>query len=358
MGFGLLAVPDLVAYGNQNVKDFGEARLFDFIDAYAAAENAILMDAMEPLVEVTTDRIRGYGGSTGAQNVDLDEFGVPDASKASPGAQIGFPLRASGSTLEWTRLYFENVTANELAAHAMDHVRADKHKVVRKLKEAIFGSSNYTSADTRVDGTSLFVKRLANADSTSLPPAPDGSTFNGATHTHYLARAGGSLAASDIQALLDTVSEHFSDGRLMLYINKSNLAAVQAMTSAGQFLAAPAPNIIYQTDENIPRRTIDQRNTYNRYVGYFGATSEAEVWVKAWIPANYMLAVMLGTDRKVLAYRQRNEAAGRFRLLSDDENYPLRAKTWMREFGFGVQERVTAAVLYTADTSYAVPTFT
>jgi hypothetical protein len=75
------------------------------------------------------------------------------------------------------------------------------------------------------------------------------------------------------------------------------------------------------------------------------------VWVKPWIPANYMLAIMVNNGTKLLGYRERGE--GGLHLAVEDEAYPLRCRTMEAEYGFGVIDRLTAAPLYVGGTSYA-----
>jgi hypothetical protein len=49
---------------------------------------------------------------------------------------------------------------------------------------------------------------------------------------------------------------------------------------------------------------------------------------------------------------------GDLQLVFDDERYPLRAKTWERQFGVGVWQRQGGAVLDFGHGSYTAPTIT
>jgi hypothetical protein len=100
--------------------------------------------------------------------------------------------------------------------------------------------------------------------------------------------------------------------------------------------------------------SLDVVNTYDRAIGIFDT---AEVHVKPWVPANYILARLV--SRPVLAARSRTgNGLGALELVADFEQYPLRSRMWRRDLGFGVQDRVAAAVLYIGGTSYVSPTIT
>ena len=43
-------------------------------------------------------------------------------------------------------------------------------------------------------------------------------------------------------------------------------------------------------------------------------------------------------------------------LCAEYDAYPLRAKSYMREIGFGVKNRINGAVLYTGANTYTDPT--
>jgi len=97
-------------------------------------------------------------------------------------------------------------------------------------------------------------------------------------------------------------------------------------------------------------------NIYNRPIGFFG--SKAEVWVKPWVPTNYVFAFNT-TVNKPLMVRTRPTAGttnrGSLRIAAQNESYPLRATYLEREYGVGVYERTNGACLYTGGGSYVAP---
>ena len=85
----------------------------------------------------------------------------------------------------------------------------------------------------------------------------------------------------------------------------------------------------------------------------------AEVWVKPWIPANYMFATDVSTPQKPLRIRTRTGALtglGAFQIAADHEHYPLRAQTMDREFGVAAWTRWNGAALLTNNATYSAPT--
>lgn len=359
MAYGTLTRFDTLATAyNTTVAQFGEDLAWEAIQEALTAHNQQLAESMSEFVEDSTDRLRRYGGPDSMAMEELDEFGTPDAQKISAGVTVAFPLKFYGIALQWTRLFFQNAMASEMAAQINAAQDADVKAIQRELKKALFLSANYTFLDRRVDGISLAIKRLVNADSAAIPLAPDGTSFDGATHTHYLgataAWSGATTAqlATDLNALSSTVLEHFLSGQVLTLINKAQEAKVR---TADGFTAYVDARIIQAPGgtTQFARGNLDMANVSNRAIGIIGP---AEVWVKPWIPAGYVLAVHTGSGGSALVRRTRQGGGGNLELLFENEIYPLRSRALGREFGFGVYNRVAAACLCTTGTSYTDPT--
>lgn len=82
-----------------------------------------------------------------------------------------------------------------------------------------------------------------------------------------------------------------------------------------------------------------------------GVINDVEVWIKPWVPANYIITFIRGT-RPVVRIRQR----GGLEMVADNEQYPLRCQTLEHLYGVGVLERTAMAVLYINGGSYVAPT--
>lgn len=349
MAFGTLSTLDTLASSQQTIAQYGEDRAFEAIETARQAHNAIFQTLMDDFIERSTDRQRRYGGTATMKMEKVDEFGRVDAQKIAAGVTLGFPLDLFQETVQWTRKYMQNATTAELAAQFTAAEDAHITRLINEVQRALFRPTNYTFTDVLVDSVDLAVKALLNADGAAIPPGQNGATFNAGTHTHYLARAGGSLAASDISAAIETVTEHHSTGTPMIYINRAQEAAIRAMTS--NFTPYVDARII--TGANVTRAdgSLDMNNINNRAIGIFDA---AEVVVKSWMPASYLFVFMKGAP-KPLVMRERNPGDSGLQIVADDEAYPLRARTLESEFGLGVYTRTNGAVLYAGDTTYAMP---
>lgn len=348
MIYGTLSVSDLLATTQQSVAAVGEQQVFAALNDDLAVHNARVAQMLAALAEQTTDRQRRYGGPDAMTMEEIDEYGTPDAQKVAAGDTVGFPLRLAGISVMWTRKYLQNHTPAELAAQYTAIKAADIKRLERDIKRSLFTPTNSTFIDRLVDNVSLAVKALVNADGASIPLGPEGDSFSGATHTHYLATA--TFAAADLTALVDTVVEHHNTGQVMVYINKAQEAAVRALAGFGAYLDA---RLLPATNVNQARGTLDMLNPTNRAIGIYGA---AEVWVKPWVPASYMFAWVANAPTP-LVMRIRDAASAGLVLAADNEAYPLRAQSMEREYGIGVWTRTNGAALYTGGAAYAAPTF-
>lgn len=355
--YGTLAALDtLASLSNTTVADFGEDRAFAEIDAALAAHNRIENELLSEFVEKTTDRLRRYGSSDAMNMDELDEFGRADAQKISAGATVGIPLRLYGLSVQWTRKYLQNATGEELAKQTVAAMDADSKVIQREIKRAIFNPTNATVLDRLVDNVSLPIKRLLNADSSSIPLGPNGESFDGATHTHYLFTAGVALAAADMNALIETVIEHHPSGQAQVYIHRAQETAVRGLAGFTAYLDA---RVINQTAGVVAGQSLNSFNVNDRAIGIYSAAGvSAEVWVRPWMISGYLFAWVKGAPVP-LAMRTRTATSGNFELVADDELHPLRARSWEREAGFSAWTRSNGSLLYIdsgAASAYVAPT--
>lgn len=358
MAWGTNGVLDaLLTFDAQSVLDYGEDRLLDDFNRSLAAHNALVEDMLSPLVEFTTDRVRRYGVSATMEMVEADEYTRADAQKVPPaGTDIGFPLRPYQVTLQWTRKHLEIRTPADLAKDMAAAQRADIANVRRAIQRAIFTSTNtLTYSDRFIDGVTVPLRALLNADGEAIPNDDYGNAFDGATHTHYLGTA--SFVAADVESAVNTVVEHGVSGQVAIYINKAQEATISAFANFDALLQVNLQRGGGSTaDEVVGLGTLSPFDVNNRLIGVWNGA--IEVWVKSWVPASYVLVVEADPGYRALAFRTRPGSAGRgaLRIVADDENFPLRAETMEREFGVSVWGRDQAAVLYTASATYAIPT--
>jgi hypothetical protein len=342
--YGTMSTLDTLRSITQTVAEYGEDRAFEDFENLRAAHNRNWADLRDTFVESTTERLRRYGASSAMAMEEVDEYGSPHAQRVRAGSNVGFPLKLYQAGLQWTRKYFQAVTVAEWSAQITSIFTADVSNLIIQMKTALFAGTNYFSTDPLVDnlgsvlgtGVQIPVKALANADGAEIPVGPNGETFNGSTHTHYLFSA--TLTTTALDALIKTVVEHFSGGKLIVLINQAQEATVRALTG---FTAYNDVRLVGATSSpQVPSRSLDGIDIYNRSIGLYGA---AEIWVKPWVPANYQVCYLEGQPRP-LAMRTRPGVAGGLELVSESESHPLRARIYEREFGIGVWNRVNGAV--------------
>ena len=348
MAFGTFSVLDSLAVFRGTVANFGEDQAYANIAEALVAHNAILSEMLNELVERSTDARRMYGGGGDMFMQEMDESGDPNPQKTTTGVTVGFPLRKYAIAMQWTRTALQVMTGAELAAFTNDAMSADAKAVQREIKKAIFTATNTTTIDRFVDRTSLPVKAFVNADSATIPVGPNGETFNAATHTHYLASA--AFVAADLTGLIDTVIEHHNQGDAVVYINRAQEAAIRAFTGFVAYLDA---RVIGANNVNQATGELDATNFNNRAIGIYNG---AEIWIKPWVPASYLYATVLGAGAP-LVMRTRTADSGDFTLIYENEDHPMRARSWEREFGIAPYRRTAGAALFVAGGAYVTPVF-
>lgn len=364
MPYGTLQIADAFANNDaQSVLAFGEGALYnEMVRPALNRHNAWAVGMTALLCERTTDFLRAYGEAGDVENEEMTEQSRPDASKAdTPSVNIGFPLRRFGSSVQWTRDALRVMSVQEFAAQLDSHANLDRRRIIYEIKRAIFTPTNKLTykdpiPSRRTKGLTLPLRAFYNADGEIIPSGPNGEEFDGAVHTHYLARAGGSLAATDVKAAINTVVEHDPEGEVYLFINLAQEDAVRAMTGAGQFSPFVDARIRQPLDATYAMGALELRNSGDREIGIFGP---ATVAVKPWVPAGYLVVANVGNGNiKPLAFRtpEDDPTLGNFDVRAEDERYPLRARTMARDFGVGVARRGMISVLYAGGTTYTAPT--
>lgn len=351
--YGTLTLADLLAtQRNTTVAKIGVDSAFKAIANTLRVHNDQLGEMMDDFVEKTTDRLRAYGTYSSMTMIDSDEFTVPPPQKISAGANIGFPLNMATISFQWTDMWFKKHTIEELAGHVNAAMDADARRIQRDLIRSLFYATNYDFVDANVDGITLPVKRLVNADSATIPPGPQGESFTASTHTHYIAAAS-TFAATDLTSLVNTVREHFpGGGDIRVYINQAQEATVRGFS--GYLTAYVDARILpASTSARAVGKSLDPTSITSRAIGI--DSNGAEVWVKPWVPSGYAFAWNANAPKPVV-YRYDPDYGDGLQSMFDRQVDPFSVRGFRRIFGFGVWNRVNGACLYTANTTWADPT--
>ena len=341
---------------DQNVLAVGLDRLQAAVQAEVDAHNELVRDMVTALAVRTTLTTSSYGGQVGGEMIETDEYARVPTQKGFVPSKINFPLRQFQFAVGWTYMYYRVATVRDMLVRLGGAQVAHREKILQQVSRALFGAANYTFRDYTVDNAELSVKRLVNADGAAIPMGLNASAFDPATHTHYdaLDYAGATEAQREtaVNGLVYDVVEHGHAAGNVLYCAMGDEKKVRGLPSFEPYLPA---SVIRGTAEDRANGVLQTTNPTNRAIGVM-TESGAEVWVKPWIPKNYLFTYAADDPRKPLAERV-PEGRGGLETVAQNAAYPLYADYMMAEFGFGANERTNGAVLYLGGAVYTEPTF-
>lgn len=353
MAYGTLQIFDTIesrrVAANDYINIYDEATLYKQIQVFLNVHNRLMDQLTSDLVEPTTERFLTWGNTAQTEMQDGDEFSRPDVQKSQVGpTEMGFPLYIKQAAYGVTRLFMETKTMGDLEQVILAATDADVRDRLKSIRRALFNpTNNLTYRDRFVDNATLPLRALLNADGAYIPPDMWGNVFDPATHTHYSGTS--SFAAANLTALITNVLEHYNDGKILVYANRAQETAIRGFSGFYPYYDSRiTPN---QNQDVAQGRSLDLFNVYNRPIGIFGAS---EIWIKPWLPANYVLAFNTAAP-KPLRMRTRDAVRGNLRIAAEMEIYPLRATFMEREYGVSVYERSAAAVLKTDNATYSAP---
>lgn len=357
MSFGTLSIFDTLGSRRAAASDYiglyDPDTIYQQLTRFLTAHNLLMDNMTMDIMTPTQERFLTWGSNDTISMQDGDEFSRPDVQKdfVAP-TMMGLPLRIKQAAYGVTQLFMDTKTLGDLEQVIIAATDADVRDRLQSIRAALFNpTDNLTYVDRFVDGITLPLRTLVNADGTYIPPDQFGNTFNPGTHTHFLATS--SFAASDLQGAIDTVVEHYATGEIQAYINRAQESTIRGFTGFQQYFDPRiTPSIAQNNAQGV---ALDMLNIYNRAIGIFSA---AEVWVKPWIPAGYVFVFNKNGAPKPLALRTRPTAGvnrGDLRIAAQNQSYPLMATYMEREYGVGVVERTNGACLYTGGGSYVAP---
>lgn len=342
---GIYSVDDLLAVRNASAAEFGAEKVFDTLKNDLSFYNGLISEQMSFMAENVDEQSRVYGGSVLHEMTQVDEYGVAPSKKGYITSDVSFPLRLFSSSIGWTQKYLEVASPAELMSEYLSVRGGHSYEVTRQIKNAIYNKDNYTFVDRLTNSVSLTIRRFVNADGQAIPDF-NGKSFDGASHTHYKAKAGASLANADIDGLVSNVTEHGHTRGLMLVVSLANKAAITALTG---FTPLSSKVMVYNaTDSTVVK--LDTTDLDNQHIGYWG---DIPVWVKPYAVENYVLCITTEGE-KALGFRQRKQDSLKgLRLVSEIPSFPLISKSFEAEFGVAVNSRTSGAVLYIGGTTWA-----
>lgn len=355
MATGTYDLTDLLGIEDQPAEVFGYDRLNEIIQRDISATNTVVNEVMSLFAVETTEREEGAptGGTSRMVRIDPD-YGRSRTQKPSEGAaKRGFPLDAHEVAAGWTAMYLREATPSDLARTTLSARGAYIGALRDGLMRAFFTPTNYTFYDyVTPDKMPVDVKALANGDGEVPPTTATGKRFSGA-HNHYLANDGLTIAA-----LLEagrTVTEHYDNNRLVVYISADDEATIKGL-AAGGFAPYLPSNIITPQTAPIGVGSLDLTQTDDRPIGVL--PNGAVVHTKPWVPHNYALSINMNAPRPLKRRVHRNAGLRGLFLAAENVAAPLQAQAFQAYFGFGASDRYAASVLYFGGDTYEAPEYT
>mgnify|MGYP000688716211 CR=1 FL=1 len=347
---GAYTLADLQQFTNITAISFGLDAIQDIVRAEFLAHDQLMMDMFNQYATPTTAREEadGLGQILDGEFEEADEFSRVRTQKITGGQKLGFPLRKFQFANGWTLEYLERATVAHLAVQALNVQQADVRNKMTYMKKALFSPTNYTFRDSNVtEVVDIGVKALLNGDGSIPPNGPNGETFNG-NHTHYVGAT--TLTTAALDALILNVTEHTSNANVQIHINQAQEAGIRGLTG---FIAAWDARIAVANTVTMTNQRLDNSNTQKRFIGFYNG---AEVFVKPWVYASYIVAIDVNAPTRVLRMRNPVENASGLHLAGRVSPFPLQSEYFQSFFGFGVKNRGAAAILYIGNTTYADPT--
>lgn len=280
----------------------------------------------------------------------------PHARRVSGSWDVGFPLEDFRDQVAADDISVKYMTVQEYDRQFDGVLGADANTRRYQILRALFLASSYTYNDP-IKG-SVTVQPLANGDSTLYPPVYYNTTE--ATHDHLLESGYAPASISDtnnpLVTLRNTLVEHRGfqtiGTNIVVFINSAQRAKVEALTD---FTEVNDPMIRVGDNTAVP---IMMPDTPGEVIG---RCSNCWVVVWDWIPANYMVAIDPEQGPPLMervdpAYTG-IEAGLNLIFRGNDAEHPFEQSIWRDRFGYGVADRLSAAIMFLdASNPYVTPT--
>jgi hypothetical protein len=350
---GSFTLQDLLAQRFTPLSDYNLDNVNDAIQLHLAHVNSQVDDLLGLFAETSDDVRRIWGGSQDYEMMEVDQYGEARTQKDTSGVEVAFPLRKFSISTGWTADWVKRATAREFAQRVIGITTAYLERIQDEIQFALYSSGNYTFVDKFGDGTSLGVKALLNADSAAIPDAPDGTSFDSSTHSHYNGTS--SLANADIDGLITDVVEHGLTKGVALVIPAAMVSTLEGLSST-KFVKLTSALLVPATDSIHAVGRIDpEADLNNVLVGYWDG--RVPVMTRSWAISKYIVCVATGAAEKPLV--RRVDKIESLRGLIPTVEYgmaPIYAKSFESYFGFGAWNRAAAAILDSENASYTEPT--
>lgn len=335
---------------------------------------SIYNEAMDDLIELLT-----YPVTTPIEPVvqigeltfeEASEIGVPrGAGLPIEVFQMGYDLRHYDKRNVFTWMFLADADARQVEAIHEAVLWADKRLVFRKILEALFDNRT-RRANIRTQAYSVYP--LYNGDGVA-PPRFKNNTFD-ESHNHYMISSNSTLDSSDLDDLLEQITEHGYSPQagtmFLLLANKAETDVIRTFrrgvvnnngaTAAYDFIPSPTqPAMILPNAEGLLGNQPAPLFGNLPVIGSYGFWHIVE---EEYIPSGYLLGVGFGGRFSLanpVGLRQHaNPAMQGLRILPGNyQRYPIIDGFYARSFGTGIRQRGGAAIMQVkASGTYDIPT--
>jgi hypothetical protein len=353
---GVYSISDLLNHKFTPASEFGFDNIMATIEAQTAYVNAEVTAMLSQFCEQTTKPKAIWGKTSPSMFTEVnDDLGGASGKQTQPGIEMHVPLRKFVGKTGWTSEFLKRAMVSQVATAFLDIQSGYWKRMLAELQYAFYKVALYTYVDKWGDGTTLsYVRPFAIADSTAVPDAPDGTSFDSSTHTHYKGYSS-SLTYDDIDAVITNVAEHGHTG-LGLYVNNSNVATLAALAST-KFVPITHAVLVPATsaDATLSRDDPANQDRNNRLAGYWDGVP---VFTRPWAISDIYACIATGGRVKPLKWRV-DVAPGTQGLVRGEQYgmHPLTAQEYSAYYGFAPFERTAAAFLDGGHaTNYTQPT--
>lgn len=300
-------------------------------------------------------------GSAGIEFEEATEFGEPGAQRptAPDSDPLGYPLKWYDSAKRFTWKYLRDATGQDLQQLHNGFLEADNRLLYRHTMNALFSNKNRTNEE------GITVYSLWNGTDGKTPPSFAGQTFDSG-HSHYLVSGASEIDATDVEELIETVTEHgygpVNGDTVVILANKQEAKVISTFRAGAggasyDFIASDT-SIPYLTTETLVGSRPGGSFHGLTVIGSYGGALIVEDYH---VPAGYVVALATGgpnSARNPLAFREhiKSEWRGLRQIPGNTGRYPLVDSFYSRGFGVGVRHRGAAAVMQIkASGEYQIP---
>ena len=285
---------------------------------------------------------------------EIGPDGRPLETRPSGQIETAYPIKRIGWATGWNYETFAHMTVADLERVTAAREGGNAKRHLREQFRALFNDTNYTYVDPKHGN--LTVRRLANGDGTLYPPTYASDTEADDDHYIHSGYAHTAISASNnpFVTLKAEIIEHFTEATgVVAIINSEQLAEIQA--DLPSFVDADVEGI-QQGADTATASAASGINVPGTFVGRDAASGVAVYLSDSGrIPAKYIYAQAIGVPKPLRRRVHVPELLRGFKLEADEAHYPLFKRTYVDRFGYGVANRLSAAVMYLDASAWANP---